>query len=72
MHRKFFLRYLNENNVLILTSNFNNSNFIENIISEVDNVGFINLLEIGNPSFVQLQNKKLQSLVKKIKGMLND
>lgn len=69
---KVFLRYLNENNVLILTSNFNNSNFIENIISEVDNVGFINLLEIGNPSFVQLQNKKLQSLVKKIKGMLND
>lgn len=69
---KVFLRYLNDNNVLILTSNFNNSNFIENIISEVDNVGFINLLDIGNPSFVQQQNEKLQYLVQKIKGMLNE
>lgn len=69
---KVFLRYLNNNNVLILTSNFNNSNFIENMISLVDNVGFINLLEIGNPSLVQQQNEKLNNLVKKIKGMINE
>ena len=69
---KVFLRYLNNNNVLILTSNFNNSNFIENIISEVNKVGFINLLDIGNPSIVQQQNSKLRELVNNIKEIVND
>lgn len=68
---KVFLRYLNDNNVLILTSNFNNSDFIENILSSVSNVGFINLLEIGNPSVVQKQNLKLKSLVKKVEDIIN-
>lgn len=67
-----FLKYLNYPNTLIITSNLNNSEFLERIIENAKTINSLNLLRIGNPSVIQANNDKLLSLSIKIEEHINE
>lgn len=68
---KIFLEYLKKPNCLIITSNFNNSQFLEYIVENAPKINFINLLKIGKPTAIQAQNASLLKLSKRIEEKIN-
>ncbi|MGE5328876.1 MAG: AAA family ATPase [Deltaproteobacteria bacterium] len=66
-----FLKYLDLPNSLILTSNLNNSEFLQYIINNAKRISYINLLEVGKPSNIQDNSSKLIEISKKIGEKIN-
>lgn len=66
-----FLKYLDKPNSLILTSNLNNSKFLEYIIENAPRISFINLLKIGDPTMIQRESSSLIEISDRIEGMIN-
>lgn len=69
---KIFLDFSNKPNTLIMTSNFNNSTFIEYIIKNSIEINYINLLDIGNVTNIQNSNLELNKISEKIEVMINE
>lgn len=69
---EIYLKYLNKPNSLIITSNLNNSEFLENIITGSNKINYINLLEYGKPSIIQVKNSKLNEISKEIEESIHD
>lgn len=67
-----FLTYLKQPNALILTSNLNNSEFLQYIVEKAPKIGYVNLLEIGRPSQIQQENSSLKRLLTKITTKLEE
>ena len=68
---KVYLEYLRQNNQLIMTSNLNNSEFLEYLIQEAKNINYINLLKIGRQSEIQSRSSQLIKASNKIEDMIN-
>lgn len=69
---KIFLNFANKPNTLIMTSNFNNSTFIKHIIKNSDIINYINLLNIGNVTYIQNSNSELNRISEEIEVMINE
>ena len=67
-----FLEYLNKPNSLILTSNLNNSEFLEHIIDQSSDIKYINLLEYGRVSAIQNESARLKNISTKIKERIDE
>ena len=67
-----FLKFLEHPNVLILTSNFNNSAFLEHIIDNAKKLNCINLLKIGQKSPIQQESLSLVKIAQKISNKIQD
>ncbi|MEK5435242.1 MULTISPECIES: AAA family ATPase [Paenibacillus] len=63
---QIFLKYLNKPNTLIITSNFNNSEFLDLIIDKTPKLNYLNLLEHGRISSIQRDSKVLSEISKRI------
>lgn len=68
---KIFLEYIKQPNELILTSNLNNSEFLEYLIDEAKAIGYINLLKIGKQSAIQSNSAELLKASNKIEKIIN-
>jgi DNA repair exonuclease SbcCD ATPase subunit len=68
---KVFLEYVKRPNELILTSNLNNSEFLEYLIDEAKNISYINLLTIGKQSAIQVGSEELLKASKKIESIID-
>lgn len=68
---KIFLEYLKQPNELILTSNLNNSEFLEYLIGEAKAISYINLLKIGKQSAIQSNSAELIKASNKIEKIIN-
>ena len=68
---RIFVKYLNQPNYLIITTNLNNSEFVERIIDLAPKIKAINLLLLGNPSAVQRGNPKLMQISEEIEGKIH-
>lgn len=66
-----FIKYINSHNVLILTTNLNNSSFLKTILKKTNNRKILNLLKIGKVSDVQKQNEALKRLSEELEEMCN-
>ncbi|MCK0069406.1 AAA family ATPase [Kordiimonas laminariae] len=69
---KIFMRYLERPNNLILTSNLNNSEFLDYLISQAANIDCLNLLEIGRQSGVQATSDQLIAASRKVKRKIHE
>ena len=67
-----FIKYINLPNVLILTTNLNNSSFLKNILLKTKKKKVLNLLKIGKVSDVQKQHNVLKRLSDELEEMCND
>ncbi|KQS46555.1 hypothetical protein ASG38_12230 [Flavobacterium sp. Leaf359] len=68
---KIYLEYVKRPNQLIITSNLNNSEFLEYLISEADNISYVNLLKVGKQSGIQANSTQLIQASDKIEKMIN-
>jgi DNA repair exonuclease SbcCD ATPase subunit len=68
---KIFLEYVKQPNELIITSNLNNSEFLEFLIDEAKAIGYVNLLKIGKPSAIQANSAELLKISNKIEKIIN-
>lgn len=68
---KVFLRFLQKPNALIITTNLNNSTFLEHIINNEDQINILNLLEYGRPSSIQIDSDLLQNISNKIRRKIS-
>jgi len=68
---KIFLEYLKLPNSLIITSNLNNSGFLDYIVKNANNIQVVNLLDIGRQSNIQANSKQLATILKRLKGTIN-
>jgi len=66
-----FLRFLTRPNVLIITSNINNSEFLDHIISKSTRIAFINLFEIGKRSAIQSDSDAIKQILARIKRRID-
>ncbi len=66
-----FLRYLQNPNALILTSNLNNSEFLDYLIDKTKSIDYINLLRIGRQSVIQSHSDKLLEASKRVEEKIN-
>lgn len=66
-----FMKFLEQPNTLILTSNLNNSTFIKKIIEKSKKINLINLLKYGKISNVQESNAALIKLSEEIEVLAN-
>ncbi|MFX0549532.1 hypothetical protein ACOAKC_09350 [Hathewaya histolytica] len=66
------LKYLGKPNCLILTSNLNNSEFLEYIIENSIAINYVNLLDIGNCSYIQKNSNKLTIISNRIEDKINE
>lgn len=66
-----FLNYLKRPNALILTSNLNNSDFLDYIIDNSNNVNCINLLKIGKQTKIQSTSHELIKISDRIEEKIN-
>lgn len=66
-----FLKYLDYPNALIITSNLNNSKFLDHIVEHAPKIKYINLLKIGRPSTIQSYNESLKEITNRIEGIIN-
>lgn len=57
-----FVKYISSPNVLILTTNLNNTSFIKTILQKTKNKKILNLFKIGKVSEVQKQHEMLKKL----------
>lgn len=73
---KVFLKYLNHNNVLLLTLNLNNNAFIRHIVTEAKkkkkNINYMNLLELGKKSNVHRQDKVINTTFEEIRRLIDE
>lgn len=67
-----FMKFLERPNVLILTSNLNNSSFIKYILTKAPKKKVINLLKYGKISNVQKNHIMLANLSREIEEMCNE
>lgn len=67
-----FMKYLEKPNVLILTSNLNNSTFIKYALGKASKKKVLNLLKYGKVSMVQQSNETLMRLSKEIEEICNE
>lgn len=65
------IKYVERPNILILTSNLNNSTFLKSILTKTKKIKVLNLLNYGKASIVQKQHKELQQLSKEIEAIVN-
>ncbi|ACS98969.1 Chromosome segregation ATPase-like protein [Paenibacillus sp. JDR-2] len=68
---QIFLKYLQQPNTLIVTSNLNNSEFLDLIIQRSTQISFLNLLEYGKPSIIQKNSDILLGISKRIEEKIN-
>lgn len=68
---KVYLEYIKQPNALILTSNLNNSEFLEYLIEEAKSINYINLLKIGKTSAIQSNSVELLKASEKIEMIIN-
>lgn len=68
---KVYLEYIKQPNELIITSNLNNSVFLEYLIEEANNISYINLLKIGKQSAIQSSSAELLIASNKIEKIIN-
>jgi hypothetical protein len=66
-----FLKFLEMPNVLIITTNLNNSHFLTQIIEKASKISYLNLLDYGNPSMIQRTNISLLNLSKEVEAKIN-
>lgn len=69
---KVYLEYLKQPNELIITSNLNNSEFLEYLIEEAKAISYINLLKIGKQSAIQSNSAELLQASNKIEKIINE
>lgn len=68
---RVFAEFLKKPNSLIITSNLNNSLFIEHLLDQKDiDLGIVGLLEIAKQSTIQNTNEQLKSIYQHIKTRL--
>jgi hypothetical protein len=65
------LEYIKQPNELIITSNLNNSEFLEYLIEEAKDISYINLLKIGKQSAIQSNSSELLHASNKIEKIIN-
>lgn len=65
-----FIKFLENPNSLIITSNLNNSSFLNHLI-DITEVKMISLLEIGKKSIIQNASETLKSIYNQIKNKIN-
>jgi hypothetical protein len=65
------MKFLEQPNILILTSNLNNSTFIRKIFEKSKKINLLNLLKYGKISNVQESNTALIKLSKEIEVLAN-
>lgn len=68
---KVFLEYIKQPNELIITSNLNNSEFLEYLIAEAKDISYINLLKIGKQSVIQSNSEDLLNASSKIEKIIH-
>lgn len=68
---KVYLEYIKQPNELIITSNLNNSEFLEYLIEEAKDINYINLLKIGKQSAIQSNSMELLKASDKIEKIIN-
>jgi DNA repair exonuclease SbcCD ATPase subunit len=68
---KIFLKFLEKPNSLIITSNLNNSKFLDYIIDHSSEINSINLLNYGRPSGIQSNNDNLKNISNRIEEKIN-
>lgn len=68
---KIYLEYVKNPNQLILTSNLNNSEFLEYLIKKANNIRYINLLKIGKQSDIQANSEQLTNASNQIEEIIN-
>lgn len=66
-----FIKFLEKPNSLILTSNLNNSTFINCLINKTQKIKLLNLLKVGKISGVQSNHKDLLKLSNEIEELIN-
>lgn len=66
------VKYLDNPNSLILTSNLNNSTFIKCLLRKNVKVNALNLLKYGKVSEVQINHQTLQNLSNEIEEIINE
>ena len=66
-----FVKYINSPNVLILTTNLNNTSFIETILNKTKKKKILNLFKIGKVSDVQKHHDILKKLSDKLEDYCN-
>lgn len=66
-----FVKYISSPNVLILTTNLNNTSFIKTIVSKTKNKKILNLLKIGKVSAVQKQHEMLKKMSDELEDICN-
>lgn len=67
-----FLEYLRKPNSLIITSNLNNSRFLEYIIENATNIKHINLLKYGKISSIQSGSDVLKTISERISKKIHE
>ncbi len=68
---KIFLKYIENPNTLILTSNLNNSEFLEYIVKNAPRISYLNLLKMGRQSDIQAASAQLISASNKIERQID-
>ncbi|WP_391571346.1 AAA family ATPase [Cohnella sp.] len=68
---EIFLKYLYKPNALIVTSNLNNSEFIDSIIDKSKDISFLNLLDFGRMSQIQRNSTILLETSRRIEEKIN-
>ena len=70
---KVFLRYLENPNSIIITSNLNNSTFLKYLIDHSEGyVDVVGLLDIAKQSMIQNSSEKLKGLYREIKSITSN
>lgn len=67
-----FMKYLEKPNILLITSNLNNSTFIDCLIESAPNIKVLNLLDYGKVSRIQRESEALQVASKRIEVKVNE
>lgn len=67
-----FMKYLEKPNILIITSNLNNSTFIDCLIESAPNIKILNLLNFGKVSRIQKESQVLQEASRRIEVKVNE
>lgn len=66
-----FIHYLKGSNLLILTCNFNKSEFINHVIEKARRIDYIDLLEVGKKSNIQIDSRQLKQLSRTIRRKID-
>lgn len=67
-----FMKYLEKPNILLITSNLNNSTFIDCLIESAPNIKVLNLLNFGKVSKIQRESEVLQAASRRIEVKVNE